>query len=104
MKLVIGGAFQGKLDFAKKMTGKETGWADGAAVLKEELSACSGVYDFQELVRRWLLLEEETGTAPEAELEELLQKNPLRSGSDRTLRPEMAGKDGAHLYGAGSKG
>ena len=52
MKLVIGGAFQGKLDFAKKMTGKETGWADGAAVLKE------------------------TGTAPEAELEELLQKNP----------------------------
>ena len=65
MKLVIGGAFQGKLDFAKKMTGKETGWADGAAVSKEELSACSGVYDFQELVRRWLLLEEETGTAPE---------------------------------------
>lgn len=59
MKLVIGGAFQGKLDFAKKMTGKETGWADGAAVSKEELSACSGVYDFQELVRRWLLLEEE---------------------------------------------
>ena len=52
MKLVIGGAFQGKLDFAKKMTGKETGWADGAAVSKEELSACSGVYDFQELVRR----------------------------------------------------
>ena len=68
MKLVIGGAFQGKLNFAKKMTGKETGWADGAAVSKEELSACSGVYDFQELVRRWLLLE--------AELEELLQKNP----------------------------
>ena len=67
MKLVIGGAFQGKLDFAKKMTGKETGWADGAAVLKD---------DFQDLVRRWLLLEEETGTAPEAELEELLQKNP----------------------------
>ena len=67
MKLVIGGAFQGKLNFAKKMTGKETGWADGAAVSKEELSACSGVYDFQELVRRWLLLEEETGTAPEAE-------------------------------------
>lgn len=68
--------FSGKLDFAKKMTGKETGWADGAAVSKEELSACSGVYDFQELVRRWLLLEEETETAPEAELEELLQKNP----------------------------
>ena len=45
MKLVIGGAFQGKLNFAKKMTGKETGWADGAAV-------------------------------SEAELEELLQKNP----------------------------
>ena len=79
MKLVIGGAFQGKLDFAKKMTGKETGWADGAAVLKEELSACSGVYDFQELLRRWLLLEEETGTAPEAELEELLQKADLVS-------------------------
>ena len=76
MKLVIGGAFQGKLDFAKKMTGKETGWADGAAVSKEELSACSGVYDFQELVRRWLLLEEETGTAPEAELEEWFRSNP----------------------------
>ena len=87
MKLVIGGAFQGKLDFAKKMTGKETGWADGAAVSKEELSACSGVYDFQELVRRWLLLEEETGTAPEAELEELLQA--YRSGMLLQKNPEI---------------
>ena len=48
----------------------------GQQFRKRSLSACSGVYDFQELVRRWLLLEEETGTAPEAELEELLQKNP----------------------------
>ena len=43
MEVYFGGAFQGKLNFAKKMTGKETGWADGAAVSKEELSACSGV-------------------------------------------------------------
>ena len=94
MKLVIGGAFQGKLDFAKKMTGKETGWADGAAVSKEELSACSGVYDFQELVRRWLLLEEETecfaflaghesfaaaeGAIKIAEMANKVRKNPLR--------------------------
>ena len=33
---------------------------------------------FQELVRRWLLLEEETRTAPEAELEELL---PEKTGN-----------------------
>lgn len=76
MKLVIGGAFQGKLPFAKKMTGKEDGWVDGAAASSEELTSASGVYDFQELVRRWLLLEEETGVTPENRLEELLQKNP----------------------------
>lgn len=35
MKLVIGGAFQGKLDFAKKMTGKETGWPMGQQFRKE---------------------------------------------------------------------
>ena len=100
MKLVIGGAFQGKLDFAKKMTGKETGWADGAAVSKEELSACSGVYDFQELVRRWLLLEEETGTAPEAELEELLQKNPEICIVTNELRSNPSTGNGGKRRGA----
>ena len=88
--------------------------ADGAAVSKEELSACSGVYDFQELVRRWLLLEEETGTAPEAELEDccrkirksaLLRMNSVTEWFRSNLRPESGReRNGAHLYGAGSKG
>ena len=72
MKLVMGGAFQGKLPFAKKMTGKEDGWIDGAVASAEELTSASGVYDFQELVRRWLLLEEETGVTPENRVEEAL--------------------------------
>ena len=76
MKLVIGGAFQGKLGVAKKMTGKEDGWADGAEASPEELAVSSGVYNFQELVRRWLLLEEETGVTPENRMEELLRRNP----------------------------
>lgn len=76
MRLIIGGAFQGKLAYAKKITGHEDGWVNGKEASAEELVSAFGVYDFQELVRRWVLLEEEGNIVPEKEAEELIRKNP----------------------------
>lgn len=84
------------------MTGKENRMGRWAAVsLKEELSACSGVYDFQELVRRWLLLEEETGTAPKQNWKNCCRKSGNLTTNELgygvvPIEPstEMAGKTG----------
>lgn len=55
MKLVIGGAFQGKLSYAKKTWQREEGWIDGAKCGLEELEGCNGIYHFHEYIRRMLL-------------------------------------------------
>lgn len=53
VKIVTGGAFQGKLDFAKRLyPGME--WTDGKRCALEAISRCRAVYDFQEFVKRWL--------------------------------------------------
>lgn len=55
MKLIIGGAYQGKLDYACKMfqIGKEE-WCDGACCGREEIFSSRGIYHFHEYVRRCL--------------------------------------------------
>lgn len=63
MKLVIGGAFQGKLSYAKKTWGMEEGWIDGADCALEEIDRCRGIYHFHEYIRRVLLEQEDTGEA-----------------------------------------
>jgi len=72
MKLVIGGAFQGKLDFARKQFRQEDGWVDGCTCGKEELFACKGIFHFHEYVKR--LLREEK--AADKIAEELIRNNP----------------------------
>lgn len=59
MKLVIGGAYQGKVGYAQRTYGIETGWADGRTCSAEELCRCAGIFDFQEWIRR-MLFERET--------------------------------------------
>lgn len=75
MKLVIGGAYQGKLAYAKQMYGVEKGWIDGCTCSPGELKTCSGIYGFHEFVRRWVSGEflPEEGLPDDREHDVLLQ-------------------------------
>lgn len=53
MKLIIGGAFQGKMEYAeRRYPGIQ--WIDGAECEPEEIFSCGGVYHFEEYVKRFL--------------------------------------------------
>lgn len=65
MKLIIGGAFQGKLEYAKNTYGRSDGWINGADCALEAIRTCTGIFHFEAYVRR--LLEE--GVKPEKEWE-----------------------------------
>lgn len=54
MKLVTGGAFQGKLAYAEERYGVRDGWVDGRSCALSEIKTCRGIYAFHEYVRRWL--------------------------------------------------
>ena len=54
MKLIIGGAYQGKLTYAKKMYATEEGWIDGELCGFDEIRTCSGIYHFHKYIRRLL--------------------------------------------------
>ena len=51
MIMIIGGAYQGKLAFAKKIYPDVT-WADGAVCTEEELYSCEGIYHFHQYIER----------------------------------------------------
>ena len=71
MKLIIGGAFQGKNEYAKK-TFEITKWADGMVCSEEEIFAAEGVLHFHEYIKR--LIHEDQD--PRIFAKELMQKNP----------------------------
>ena len=54
MKLVIGGAYQGKLAYAKETYHVQDGWIDGRTCRMEAILECSGIYEFHEYVKRML--------------------------------------------------
>lgn len=54
MKLIIGGAFQGKLEYAKTEYGLADGWIDGADCVLEEIGTCRGIFHFEAWVHRFL--------------------------------------------------
>lgn len=55
MKLVIGGAYQGKLAYAKKEFAKENlSWTDGALCSFEDVYTCQGIWHFESFLRRML--------------------------------------------------
>ncbi|MCC8050530.1 MAG: bifunctional adenosylcobinamide kinase/adenosylcobinamide-phosphate guanylyltransferase [Clostridiales bacterium] len=68
MKLIIGGAFQGKLEFARKTYGVADGWIDGCTCDYTEIMDCRGIYHFHEYLRR--LLDRDGLTENLTELEE----------------------------------
>lgn len=53
MILVIGGAFQGKRQFARELCGLEE-WTDGQSCREEELDTCGGMIHFHEYIRNRL--------------------------------------------------
>lgn len=54
MKLVIGGAYQGKFAYAKEAYGIADGWIDGRSCALKAIWTCSGIYYFHEYVRRMM--------------------------------------------------
>lgn len=52
MKLIIGGAFQGKLTFAKQHFSLPDGWVDGADCTTADLLRCRGINHFHEYIGR----------------------------------------------------
>lgn len=79
MKLVIGGAFQGKIEFAQKTYCIADGWVNGAECSWEDIISCKGVFAFHEFIRK-LLLESENLTdmqhRAEQMADELYARNP----------------------------
>ena len=59
MKLVIGGAYQGKLAYAKEKYKIEDGWIDGRTCGFGEILSCRGIYCFHEYIKRLLFCTED---------------------------------------------
>lgn len=56
MRMIIGGAYQGKLDYGKRLY-PDISWVDGNECDFEELKQCEGIYNFHLYIRR-ILMEE----------------------------------------------
>lgn len=76
MKMIIGGAWQGKLDWAKDNCPEvgEGQWADGKDCPLEAIYCCGGIYDFQAYIRRLMKEEEEDRLVNLAD--RLIRQNP----------------------------
>lgn len=73
MKLIIGGAFQGKRAYAeKKYNIKADQWIDGAVCEEKAIFEIKGIYHFHQLIRRMKFSERDAVTWAET----LYQKNP----------------------------
>lgn len=70
MRIITGGAFQGKRAFADRLyPGVE--WTDGGSCDLDEIRTCRAVYGFHEFVKRWL----KQGTSWEELASLILEKN-----------------------------
>src|SRR5699024_2385749 len=53
MKIITGGAFQGKRSFAKRLY-PDVEWTDGGRCALDEIRTCRALFHFHEFVKRWL--------------------------------------------------
>lgn len=72
MKMVIGGAFQGKHSYAERTFGIQEGWADGLTCSLEDIYTCRGMKHFHEYVK--MLVREKKDY--QEFVKELFEKNP----------------------------
>ena len=80
MEMIIGGAFQGKSDYAKEKH-PEICWKNGGKLEEYQLMKAEGVLDFQEFIRKelkasfpWTLLTGNTGKQWAESVRDLLPK------------------------------
>lgn len=71
MRMVIGGACQGKRRYAENLY-PDTEWIDGETCELEAVFQCQGIVEFQIYIRRWL----EAGKEPETLTAEIIRRNP----------------------------
>lgn len=73
MKMVIGGAYQGKKEYARRLY-PEVRWSDGESCGLDEIFSCQGMVYFEEFIKRWI---QEKGAEYAQELsEQILKRNP----------------------------
>lgn len=72
MKMVIGGAHQGKTEYAKHKY-PDVVFVDGAICEFHDLFTCSGMYHFEEYLRRFL---KETEQEKQNLSEKIIEENP----------------------------
>ena len=72
MKLVVGGAFQGKFNFVNKQFPDVKEWLDGYTCSRSEIFACKGMVHFHDFIKREL----KEGRSTEGLAEEIIEKNP----------------------------
>ena len=84
MEMIIGGAYQGKADYAKAQF-PDVDWKFGGEITEEELLKAAGVLEFQEYIRKALKAGEDlTGLA-----EKLAQQDPDVPASDCLLPSDV---------------
>lgn len=71
MELIIGGAFQGKKDYAER-NHPDISWQDGGELSEEELLRAEGILNFQDYIKK----EIRAGKNPAHMAELLLKENP----------------------------
>lgn len=54
MKMVIGGAFQGKRRYAQEILGVSEGWIDGETCGYEEIFSCAAIDGLHRFIRRFM--------------------------------------------------
>ena len=72
MILIIGGAYQGKLEFDRQLKGTDVTVSDGRTISLDLLAASDMITHFHEVIRRLWLEKSEIS----AVIEEVLAKNP----------------------------
>lgn len=71
MKMIIGGAFQGKTSYAKERF-KEIQWVKGQDADLEDLLKCEGVIGFHNFIRNEMIEKKDLGLLAEM----IIEKNP----------------------------
>lgn len=71
MILIIGGAEQGKLGFAKELYPQVT-WIDGRTCKEEEVFSCQGIFHFHALIERMIRKEKDVSELSRR----LIRENP----------------------------
>ena len=80
MVLITGGAFQGKLEYAKEKY-KFTEWTDGAVCGMDEIRSCRVMDHFHLFIRRWL----QAGKTQEELVRMLLEQGEEQRDGNRII-------------------